>query len=201
MTFQIVKSYYSLHMDRSYGMKIYTYFPRTHLKELTITVKWVNRHKYEEVWKISLYEQLVTYIEEIKGQRHQFLLLSFQTNNESKLFAVLQEIGATTVNLNLLLANKISKLPISKRKRAVKDVLREAMNGVQSDIVFFDRIEYLFDEELNQDPLRLFEYLSGNKVLLIRWPGDISGNRLVYATPDHPEYYQIDGYQDHLAII
>lgn len=150
---------------------------------------------------MSLLKQLERNIEAIKGQRHQFLLLSFQTNNESIIIEALKEVGATTFNVNLLLANKLKDLPISKRKRAVKDILREALNEVNDEIVYFERIEYLFDEELNQDPLKLFEYLSGNKVLLIKWPGDMNGNRLSYATPDHPEYYQVDGYQDHLVVI
>lgn len=150
---------------------------------------------------MSLLEQLETNIEAIKGQRYQFLLLCFEANNESKFIDVLKEIGATTFNVNLLLSNKLKELPISKRKRAVKDIIREALNEVEDEIVFFERIEYLFDEELNQDPLKLFEYLSGNKVLLIKWPGNMSGNGLSYATPDHPEYYQVDGYQDHLVVI
>lgn len=150
---------------------------------------------------MSLREQLETNIEAIKGQRHQFILLSYQANNESKIIDVLKKVGITTFNVNLLLANKLKELPVSKRKRAVKDILREALNEVKDEIVYLERIEYLFDEELNQNPLKLFEYLSGNKVLLIKWPGDMSGNGLVYATPDHPEYYQVDGYQDHLVVI
>lgn len=150
---------------------------------------------------MSLLKQLERNIEAIKGQRHQFLLFSFQTNNESIIIEALKEVGATTFNVNLLLASKLKDLPISKRKRAVKDILREALNEVNDEIVYFERIEYLFDEELNQDPLKLFEYLSGNKVLLIKWPGDMNGNRLSYSTPDHPEYYQVDGYQDHLVVI
>ncbi|WP_061808754.1 BREX-3 system P-loop-containing protein BrxF [Rossellomorea vietnamensis] len=146
-------------------------------------------------------EQLETLIEAIKGQRHQFLLLSFQANNKSKIIDTLKEIRATTFNVNLLLANKLIELPISRRKRAVKDTLREALNEVENEVVYFERIEYLFDEELNQDPLKLFEYLSGNKVLLINWPGDVRCNGLSYATPDHPEYYQVDGYRDHLIVI
>jgi hypothetical protein len=150
---------------------------------------------------MSLFEQLVTNIEAIKGQRHQFLLLSYQPNNESKFVYVLRELGANHINVNLLLANKVKDLPISKRKRAVKDILRQALNEIDNLIVYFERIEYLFDEELDQDPLKLFEYLSGNKVLLIKWPGELHGNGLSYATPDHPEYYQVDGYQDHLLVI
>lgn len=146
-------------------------------------------------------ERLNEEILAIRGQRHQFLLLSFQTNNESIIIEALKEVGATTFNVNLLLANKLKELPVSKRKRAVKDILREALNEVKDEIVYLERIEYLFDEELNQDPLKLFEYLSGNKVLLIKWPGDVRGNGMSYATPDHPEYYQVDGYQDHLVVI
>jgi hypothetical protein len=150
---------------------------------------------------MSILEQLETNIEAIKGQRHQFLLLSFQANNESKFINVFKEIGAAHFNVNLLLASKLKELPISKRKRAVKDILIKALNEVENEIVYFERVEYIFDEELKQDPLKLFEFLSGNKVLLINWPGDIQGNGLYYATPDHPEYYQVDGYQDHLVVI
>lgn len=150
---------------------------------------------------MSLREELETNIEAIKGQRHQFILLSFQANNKSKINDALKEVGATSFNLNLLLANKLKELPVSKRKRAVKDILREAINEVNDEIVYFERIEYLFDEELNQDPLKLFEYLSGNKVLLIKWPGYVNGNGLSYGTPEHPEYYQVAGYQDHLVVI
>lgn len=150
---------------------------------------------------MSLLKELQRNIEAIKWQRHQFLLLNIQTNNENKFINALEEIGVTQLNINMLLATKVKELPISKRKRAVKDILREVINGVDGEIIYFERIEYLFDEELKQDPIRLFEYLSGNKVLLVKWPGKVHESGLVYATPDHPEYFQVSGYEEHLVFI
>jgi len=150
---------------------------------------------------MNLGEQLKSHIASIKGQRHQFLLLNTQINTELSIIVAIKQLGATPINVSLLLANKLKMLPSSKRQRAVKNILIEAINEVESEIVYFERIQYLFDQELNQEPMKLFEYLSGNKVLVVKWPGEISIDGLRYATPDHPEYYRAEGYQEHIVSI
>jgi hypothetical protein len=50
----------------------------------------------------------------------------------------------------------------------------------------------LFDRELKQNPIRLFETLSGNKIIAVIWPGSYENGTLKYAAPEHPEYYQSD---------
>lgn len=98
--------------------------------------------------------------------------------------------GIPILNLNLLLSRALMEVPIDQRPFEVKEVLRSSLDQTNADTVCLQHIEYLFDLELRQDPVRLFESLSGNRLLIIFWPGETENGILRYARPEYFEFYQ-----------
>jgi hypothetical protein len=137
-------------------------------------------------------------IEQIKGQRHQLLIISANEVNRSNTIHSLKQLNIPIKNLNLILSQELRNHPVNKRPREVSTILRKTINEIGDEVICFDRIEYLFNPELQQDPLRLLENLSGNNVLVILWPEDIQDSSLTYATPEHPEFYQKHGYKENI---
>ena len=99
-----------------------------------------------------------------------------------------ERTGAPLLNVNLELSR--SMLELTERQRALQlpRLLSEIVHAAHGEVVLLDNIEVLFDVSLRQDPLRLLQALSRNKTVVAAWSGSIDGERLVYATPDHPEY-------------
>jgi len=106
--------------------------------------------------------------------------------------AALQDVhertAAPLVNVNLELSRRM--LDLTERQRALQmpRILSEIVGASAADVVLLDNVEVLFDVSLKQDPLRLLQWLSRNKTVVVTWSGSIDGGHMVYATPDHPEY-------------
>jgi ABC-type hemin transport system ATPase subunit len=110
------------------------------------------------------------------------------TGKTAALQDVHERIDAPLLNVNLELSRRM--LDLTERQRALQlpRLLSEMVNTTRSDVLLFDNIEILFDVSLKQDPLRLLQGLSRNKTVVTAWSGSIDGARIIYATPDHPEY-------------
>lgn len=104
----------------------------------------------------------------------------------------IHEMGIPTLNISLLLSEQLRQFLLERRPLEVGKLLRTIIMKENEEVIFLDHIEYLFDRELKQNPVRLFENLSGNKTLIIHWPGAFERGTLKYATPEHHEYYQSD---------
>ncbi len=106
--------------------------------------------------------------------------------------AALQEVrdrtGASLLNVNLELSRRMLDLTDQQRALQLPRLLSELVNTANGDVVLLDNIEVLFDVSLRQDPMRLLQGLSRNKTVVATWGGSFDGERMVYATPDHPEY-------------
>ena len=59
-------------------------------------------------------------------------------------------------------------------------------------LMILDNLEILFDNNLQQDALKLIQGLARNSTVLASWNGKISGHKLIYAEPSHPEYQSYD---------
>ncbi len=137
---------------------------------------------------MSLTDRLHREIEHIRGQRHQLLFISCITIDLKSVKEHIQTLMIPTYNLSLELSRYLREFPVQKRQREVSTFIRQLVNKSESKIVCFDNIEYIFDPELKQDPLRLFESLSGNVVVIVLWPGKVDDTTMTYAVPGHPEH-------------
>ncbi|MBU4193812.1 MAG: BREX-3 system P-loop-containing protein BrxF [Actinobacteria bacterium] len=96
--------------------------------------------------------------------------------------------GAPLVNVNLEISRRM--LDLTERQRALQlpRLLRDIVGKSEGEMILFDNIEILFDVGLKQDPLRLLQGLSRNKIVVAAWNGSIVDDSLTYAAPAHPEY-------------
>lgn len=147
---------------------------------------------------MKLIDRLQKEIDQIRGQRHQLLIIPEHIGNHVDLKGALKQLNIPLLNLNLLLSSQLKDLPPSKRPLAVGPALHQEMGKVASKIVGLEKIEYLFDPELKQDPLRLLSSLSSNKVIILLWPGEVKGKRLSYATRNHPDFYENETFIHHV---
>ena len=91
------------------------------------------------------------------------------------------------LNVNLRLSERLLDLTHRQRATRVASILDDMIRAEKSAIVLLDNIELLFAGELAQDPLRLLQSLSRNRIIVAAWPGSFNGAYLSYAHPGHPE--------------
>ena len=96
--------------------------------------------------------------------------------------------GAPFVNVNLELSRRMLDLTRHQRILRVPRLLQEIADRGGEEMVLLDNLEVLFDVGLRQDPLRLLQGLSRNRIVVAAWNGTNVGGFLTYAAPGHPEY-------------
>jgi hypothetical protein len=99
-----------------------------------------------------------------------------------------EKAGLPYVNVNLEVSRRMLELTEKQRALRVGTVLGEIVDAAGGDIVILDNIELLFDQSLQQDPLRLLKELSRKRTVVASWNGSINESGLSYAVPGHPEY-------------
>ncbi|GED30278.1 BREX-3 system P-loop-containing protein BrxF [Brevibacillus centrosporus] len=139
-------------------------------------------------------------IDASKAKRNKMIFIVAKDVSLNQLRGSIDHMKIPIVNVGLLLSEKIRQLPPERRPLEVGKVLRTLVIQKNKDEIFLDHIEYLFDRELKQNPIRLFENLSGNKTIIIRWPGTFENGTLKYATPEHHEYYQSDNSYENYVV-
>lgn len=104
------------------------------------------------------------------------------------LYEFAREVNLPIVNLNLELSAKLLELaPKERSGNRLLDCMRQIIEQA-NETILLDNIEILFDCSLHQDPLKLLQGLSRNKIILATWNGISNGARLQYAEPGHPEF-------------
>lgn len=106
--------------------------------------------------------------------------------------AVLRTIGEAENVPVLPVGAQVSQrlLELTERQRVLQlpTILEEAVAGLPPEMTLLDNTEVLFSPVLKQDPLRLLQRISRNRTVVASWLGTVSGGRLTYAAPDHPEF-------------
>jgi hypothetical protein len=141
---------------------------------------------------------LLSDIVSIRNHRYKLLFLYPETFNQPMIVNNLMREGIPTININLYLSERLRLISSEKRPYEVARCLKQAISEQKNDVVCLHNIEYLFDTELKQNPVKLLEALSGNIVLLVVWPGIIQHGVLYYASHDHPEYYKNEEFSNHI---
>lgn len=114
--------------------------------------------------------------------------------------SLLHELGAklhvVPINVGLELGRRLAAKPNSKRGFSAGELLREIADKEQTgDLLLLDNLELLFEKGLQINPLDLVKRLAHSKRVVAVWPGELRGDRLIYADMSHPEFrdYSRDG--------
>ncbi len=113
---------------------------------------------------------------------------------------LLRQFGETLdlepLNVGLELGRRLAATPNNKRGFSAGELLREIADRERTeDPLLLDNLELLFEPSLQINPLDLVRRLAHSKRVVAVWPGELRGDRLVYADMSHPEHrdYSRDG--------
>lgn len=124
-----------------------------------------------------------------QGMYHRLVLLVGESGSGKT--AVLREVaevlGTSVVNVNLEISRALLDLTSRQRTLRLPGILGQIADKAQAT-VFLDNLEILFDNHLQQDPLRLLQSIARNRTVVASWNGKMHSDRLVYAESGHPEY-------------
>lgn len=128
-----------------------------------------------------------------EGLYHRLVLLVGETGSGKTgvLRDVAEEFGSSVVNVNLALSSELLELTPKQRSLRLPGIIDKIADQAQSPMVL-DNLEILFDIALQQDPLRLLQFLSRNRTVVASWNGKMDSGRLLYAETGHPEYRSYD---------
>ena len=137
-----------------------------------------------------LADQIMRHIAHASELYHRLVLVVGPTGAGKT--TALQDVGNRTrtspINVNLELTRRMLELTERQRKLQLQRILREIVGKGPQELVLLDNTEVIFDPALEQDPLRLFQALSRNKIVVAAWNGTLFDDSLIYAAPGHPEY-------------
>lgn len=97
------------------------------------------------------------------------------------------------LNLNKVLSERLLDLTSKQRRLRTADIVRDLIDEQGSQTVsMLDNIGLLFHPALQQEPLRVLQQASRNHNVIAAWQGEVSAGKLIYGSPDHPEYRRLD---------
>lgn len=150
---------------------------------------------------VQLQKQLASEIDAAQKKRNKMVVIVVDRCSSEQLHRVVREMNIPVWNVSLLLSDMLRPLPPERRPFEVGKALKTIAQHNERTL-FLNRIEYLFDRELNQNPLRLFESLSGNCTIVVQWPGAYENGMLTYGAPEHHEYFQSDhSYASYVVVL
>ncbi len=125
------------------------------------------------------------------------LLVGASRSGKTKLLRELgPKLNIEPLNVGLELGRRLAATPINKRGFSAGELLREIADKERTDDpLLLDNLEMLFEKSLQINPLDLVKRLAHSKRVVAVWPGELRGDRLIYADMSHPEHrdYSRDG--------
>ncbi|MDE1529757.1 BREX-3 system P-loop-containing protein BrxF [Pseudomonas carnis] len=106
------------------------------------------------------------------------------------------KLSIAPLNVGLELGRRLAATPNNKRGFSASELLREIADMERTeDTLLLDNLELLFEPGLQINPLDLVRRLAHSKRVVAVWPGEMRGDRLVYANMSHPEHrdYSCEG--------
>lgn len=143
--------------------------------------------------------RIASEIDSLEFRWHKILFIVGFKKDEDEQFA--STLSIPYINLNLRLSEKLKNIPKSNYPLQVGQILNEIFNVYHAPALWLGNIEILFDKQLQQHPVRLLEHLSKRFKLIVSWPGEYDGKALIYATPEHPEYFKCSEIEGKIVII
>ena len=140
-------------------------------------------------------EQLIGEIGDLNSKL--ILLAGPSHSGKTKLLRELgSKLNIEPLNVGLELGRRLAATPNNKRGFSAGELLREIADKERTeDPLLLDNLELLFEPGLQINPLDLVRRLAHSKRVVAIWPGELRGDRLVYADMSHPEHrdYSQDG--------
>lgn len=133
-------------------------------------------------------EQLVTEIGDLNSKL--ILIVGPSGSGKTQLLRQLGDsLGTAPLNVGLELGRRLASMPRSKRGFSAGELLRELVDQDRTTKpMLLDNLELLFEPGLQVNPLDLLRRVAHAKPVVAVWPGELSGDRLVYADMSHPEH-------------
>ena len=134
--------------------------------------------------------EVLTRVAQAQTQVHRLVLLVGGARAGKTL--CLREVAARTgdatiVNVGLELSYRLLELPAPQRERRAAALLQNVVESVPTPILL-DNTEVLFASSLKLQPLNLLRQLARDRTVVATWRGSVSGHRLNYGEPGHPEH-------------
>jgi hypothetical protein len=138
----------------------------------------------------SMLERLNQLVEDIQSLNSKLvLLIGPPRSGKTRLLEELANQRQLTVfKVGSSLGRQLLEIPnVQRHLNAAALLLDLAAQHSKDGLVLFDNIELLFDQSLRLDPLDLLKRSGRTQRVVAAWPGELSNNRLAYATMSHPE--------------
>ena len=141
----------------------------------------------------SVHDKVKRSLQAAAGLYHRLVLLVGEAGSGKTgvLREVAEEFGSSVVNVNLALSGELLALTARQRALRLPGIFSQIAEQAQAPVVL-DNLEILFDKTLQQDPLRLLQSISRNRIVVASWNGAMHSGRLLYAESGHPEYRSYD---------
>ena len=140
-------------------------------------------------------ERLIGEVGDLNSQL--ILLVGPSRSGKTQLLRQLSaKLNIDPLNVGLELGRRLAATPINKRGFSAGELLREIADKERADDpLLLDNLELLFEKGLQVNPLDLVKRLAHSKRVVAVWPGELRGDRLIYADMSHPEHrdYSRDG--------
>lgn len=137
---------------------------------------------------IKKLERLISEISDINSK-----LILLTGANRTGMTELLHEFGnkfiIEPINVGINLGRSLAATPKGKRSFSASELLREiADKKFADDPLLLYNLELMFEPDLQINPLDLVRRLAHSKRVVAVWPGELRGDRLIYADMSHPEY-------------
>lgn len=145
---------------------------------------------------IAQLERLIAEIGDLNSKL--VLLVGASRSGKTKLLRELAaRLNIKPLNVGLELGRQLAATPINKRGFSAGELLREIADEERAEdlLLLLDNLELLFEKSVQINPLDLLKRLAHSKRVVAVWPGELRGDRLIYADMSHPEHrdYSRDG--------
>ena len=144
---------------------------------------------------LELLERIIGEIGDLNSKL--VLLVGASRSGKTKLLRELgTKLNVEPLNVGLELGRRLTATPINKRGFSAGELLREIADKERTDDpLLLDNLELLFEKGLQINPLDLIKRLAHSQRVVAVWPGELRGDRLIYADMSHPEHrdYSRDG--------
>lgn len=101
-----------------------------------------------------------------------------------------QALGLPLINVGKDASQQLLPMTVRQRKLKAEEIVGTLVRDADPHTVCLDNTELLFDPALSLNPLELLRNLSRNRVVIATWSGILENTSLIYAHPDHPEYFK-----------